>query len=329
MQRTSTRRFLLGLLLLAFLLTACARTTSSSPDKSTSIQGTATTNTATPQNQPTASSSAQYANARFGFSFDYSNNLLKMSPEPTNDDGRIFYSQKDGQEIVRAYGSNNVSNDTIDTLYARALKSASADGFKLTYQKKSGNTYTISGLNKDSILYEREVLAPDASTIVTVSFRYPISEKQTWNPEVDKVIGSLRTNLSAASSTGQGLTFADLSGLEFNFASGAGGWWTTVTIAADGTFSGHYQDSDMGDTGSGYPNGTRYVCDFSGRFSALKKVSDYEYSMQCVSLTTKGTKGAVQIVDGVKVINSDPYGFDKAGKFLLYLPGRGVQGLPK
>lgn|GEM_PF-311859 len=330
MKRTTTREVLPWLLVFTLLLTACARKTSSNLSKSSSEQSTITTTTAASQNEPAAHSSAHYANARFGFSFDYSDNLLKMGSEPTNGDGRVFCSLKDGLEIFRAYGSNNVLEYTIGTLYAQALKSASDDGFKITYQVKSGNTYTISGVSGDSILYERTIHASDSSAVTTVHFRYPISEKQTWNPEVDKVIGSLQTGLSTTSSSAsRDLTFADLSDLEFNFASGVGGWWTTVKITADGRFSGHYQDSDMGDDGPGYPHGTRYVCDFKGRFAELKKVSDYEYSMQCVSLVSDGVEGKEQIIDEVKVINSTPYGFDKAGKFLLYLPGRKVQGLPQ
>lgn len=67
------------------------------------------------------------------------------------------------------------------------------------------------------------------------------------------------------------LTFADIAKLEFWFGSGAGAWCTTLKIKPDGTFNGHFQDSDMGDEGPDYPMGTRYECYFSGKFSPLKK----------------------------------------------------------
>jgi len=253
-----------------------------------------------------------------------------MGPEPTDGDGMIFYALKGGQEIFRAYGSNNVLDNTIGSLYSQALTSASEDGFKLTYQKKSSNTYTISGTSNTSILYERTVFAPDASTSVTVSFRYPISEKQTWNSEVDKVIGSLHAYQAVTyTNSSSGFTFADLSGLEFIFTSGAGAWYTSVKIAPDGTFSGTYHDSDMGDTGSGYPKGTRYDCSFSGKFSALKKISDHEYSLRCESLSVAGKKNTVKIVDGIRTVNSAPAGIEANDSFLLYLPGRQIKGLPQ
>ena len=58
-----------------------------------------------------------------------------------------------------------------------------------------------------------------------------------------------------AQGTDGGFTYADLTGMEFYFSSGAGGWATVMTIDADGTFSGNFHDSDMGTTGEGYPYG--------------------------------------------------------------------------
>lgn len=113
----------------------------------------------------------------------------------------------------------------------------------------------------------------------------------------------------------------------FIFASGAGGWSTEVHINADGTFSGLFYDADMGDAGEGYPNGTAYECHFRGSFKDVRKISDYEYSMQIASLTTEGTKDEEKIVNGVKVITADPYGFDNAGEFRIYLPGRATADL--
>ena len=125
-------------------------------------------------------------------------------------------------------------------------------------------------------------------------------------------------------------SYADLSGMVFFFSSGAGGWWTEVIIQPDGTFTGEYSDWDMGDTGDGYPNGTNYLCFFSGRFSALEKISEFEYSMRCEELTQEGTPGEEKIVEGdARYITSVPYGFDDAEDFSLYLPGREISDLPE
>lgn len=108
---------------------------------------------------------------------------------------------------------------------------------------------------------------------------------------------------------------------EFVFASGAGGWATEITLNDAGTFKGQYHDSDMGDTGTGYSNGTVYICDFSGKFTMPKKINEYIYSMNLESLDVEGTSGTVYYENDIRYIVSDPYGFDNADEFLIYLPG--------
>ena len=56
------------------------------------------------------------------------------------------------------------------------------------------------------------------------------------------------------------LSFADLDGLSFCFSGGAGSWDTTFSIRPDGSFSGEYIDSDMGNRDTAYPGGTVYQC---------------------------------------------------------------------
>ena len=109
---------------------------------------------------------------------------------------------------------------------------------------------------------------------------------------------------------------------EFYFMSGVGNWYTVIKIYGDGSFEGQYIDVNMGETGTDYPNGTTYTCEFTGKFADVVKVDDYTYSMHVVSLEQKGTKGDESIEDGVKYVVAYPYGFDDADEFELYLPGR-------
>lgn len=125
------------------------------------------------------------------------------------------------------------------------------------------------------------------------------------------------------------LSFEDLADTIFVFCGGAGAWSTEVRISPDGTFSGFYYDLDMGDSSNDYPDGTQYECSFNGRFSDLKKTGEYEYSMKCESLTQEGYVNEVKIgEDGLRHITSEPYGFDHADEFILYLPGKRIDELP-
>ncbi len=124
-------------------------------------------------------------------------------------------------------------------------------------------------------------------------------------------------------------SFADLRGTQFIFASGAGGWSTNMTIEGDGSFRGVYQDSNMGETGDTYPNGTVYQCSFQGRFSELEQVNKYTYKMQIAEMTYKNPVDREEVVDGVRYCYSAAYGLDGAEDMLIYLPGAPLAELPE
>lgn len=108
--------------------------------------------------------------------------------------------------------------------------------------------------------------------------------------------------------------------MEFIFSSGAGAWRTLLTLYADGTFTGYFQDSDMGVTDDAYPNGTAYICSFSGSFENITQVDAYTYSMTLGQLTTEHTPGEEWIEDGIRYVASGPYGLEGGSHFLFCLP---------
>lgn len=111
----------------------------------------------------------------------------------------------------------------------------------------------------------------------------------------------------------------DLSFLPVNFlfSSGAGGWGTTMTLNADGSFNGFYQDSDMGSVGDSYPYGTAYICDFSGKFD-IKQINSYSYSLTVTEFASEQADGDEWIEDGIRYIGSEAYGFSGCTEFILY-----------
>ena len=75
--------------------------------------------------------------------------------------------------------------------------------------------------------------------------------------------------------------------MEFSFLSGAGGWSTDLTLNRDGSFAGVFHDSEMGEMGDEYPNGTVYICAFSGVFTDIQQVSEYAYAMKLSEIRTE------------------------------------------
>lgn len=141
--------------------------------------------------------------------------------------------------------------------------------------------------------------------------------------------GSSAAGSSASQSQEEGFSFNDVSQLEFWFGSGVGAWCTTLQIQPDGSFEGQYHDSDMGDTGDGYPNGKCYLSNFSGSFTQPVKVNDYTYSVTIADISTEQPAGTTEIEDGVLYSYTDPYGLDNAQEILFYLPGAPVAELPE
>lgn len=108
---------------------------------------------------------------------------------------------------------------------------------------------------------------------------------------------------------------------QFTFSSGAGGWRTRLNIYEDGSFDGDFRDWDMGELDEDYLGGTCYLCDFSGVFSSPQKVSDYVYAVSVQRLNYPRNTGVEWIEDGVRYIQSEPYGLDESGEYYIYLPG--------
>lgn len=107
-------------------------------------------------------------------------------------------------------------------------------------------------------------------------------------------------------------------GLDMSFNSGAGGWSTELHLCADGSFTGEYHDSDMGDIGEGYPNGTVYVSSFSGNFTDIQKIDDTTYKM-----TLGGWEQIpvdTGIIDGILYVQSDAVGIKGGEEFCFYTP---------
>lgn len=108
--------------------------------------------------------------------------------------------------------------------------------------------------------------------------------------------------------------------MEFFFSSGAGGWGTELYLEKDGSFTGEFHDSNMGETGEGYPNGTCYICEFSGKFADIEKIDDTSYRMTLSELTTEKEVGEEWIENGILYVVSTPYGIEGGSEFMFYTP---------
>lgn len=111
----------------------------------------------------------------------------------------------------------------------------------------------------------------------------------------------------------------------FTFLSGAGAWQSVMDINTDGTFSGRYQDGEMGASGEGY-QATYYVCDFSGVFADVEKVDKHTYKVRLITMETVEPIGKEWIDKEIRYIAAAPHGlydYDKkenCQEYIVYMP---------
>lgn len=164
-----------------------------------------------------------------------------------------------------------------------------------------------------------------------VFIQQPDLETETVEAEPSKIE---ETETSAAipeteKTEEESFSFADLKGIEFILESGAGAWQTNLTIREDGSFKGLYYDSNMGETGEGYPGGTRYQCSFYGQFTVPERVDDYTYKVQIQKMNYENETGSETIADGIRYCYSEAYGLSGTEDIFIYLKGSPILRLPE
>lgn len=116
-------------------------------------------------------------------------------------------------------------------------------------------------------------------------------------------------------------------GLPFCLSSGAGGWSCLLRIDGEGNFAGEYTDSNMGETGEGYPKGTLYCCSFEGRFSSPQLDGPGLYRCRVDALRELEPAGE-EIRDG-QMIRYTHADFLEGTDFAVYLPGKAMAEVPE
>lgn len=118
-----------------------------------------------------------------------------------------------------------------------------------------------------------------------------------------------------------------LSALDWTFSSGVGAWSTDLRIQADGSFSGSYHDSEMGDDGEAYPDGTVYQCVFSGHLTIGEQTGEKTWKVLVDQLVRDESQPEEFIQDGIRYIRSEPYGLSEGDEMVLYAPGADLSAL--
>lgn len=125
-------------------------------------------------------------------------------------------------------------------------------------------------------------------------------------------------------------SFSDLQYTEFHFNSGAGAWGTVLVIHPDGSFTGTFQDTDMGGgEAPEYPNGCVYRSDFSGNFAQPVWLDTHSCALKILDIQYAQEPGTSEIRDGILFTYDTAYGLTETEELVLYLPGTPIPELPE
>ena len=123
--------------------------------------------------------------------------------------------------------------------------------------------------------------------------------------------------------------FKEFADMDWTFSSGAGAWSNDLQIGEGGLFTGNFHDSEMGESDEAYPGGTIYISVYSGKMSLGEKVDDYAWKVHIDTLTVEGEPEQETIDEGIRFVNTVPYGLSEGDDLLLYRPGTPVSVLPE
>ncbi len=118
----------------------------------------------------------------------------------------------------------------------------------------------------------------------------------------------------------------------YYFQSGVGNWYTYIELYSDGTFTGSYSDTNLGESGNGY-NFTTYYNEFSGCFDGPHSSGSYSYGAHVKQLKLKYKVGNSEIKTDqygqkIRYVYSNPSGISEGDFFSLYVEGTPTNMLP-
>lgn len=200
------------------------------------------------------------------------------------------------------------------------------------------NIYTLDGNSIDEAEYKAKKTELGDSITKIILYNSELSRYELSSADESKFIGMNMYDTFQATPQGVKVSDEEAQALyaslpsSFNFSSGVGAWGTSVTINTDGTFTGGYHDSNMGESGEGY-DATVYYSNFSGSFKEVRKVNDYTYALYLDHLITEDIPDTERIenAEGAKVryVASEPYGMDGSPEFYIYTPDAPIEQLPE
>ena len=144
-------------------------------------------------------------------------------------------------------------------------------------------------------------------------------------------IGLSTNGISFLKDVRTGTEFSAYAG-SYYFQVGVGNRYVKIDLNSDGTFTGAYSDTNLGESGSGY-NFTTYYNEFSGSFDGPHSTGTYEYGTYVKNFKLKYKVGSSAIKTDeygqkIRYVYSTPSGIAQRDYFRLFIQGTPTSALP-
>lgn len=182
--------------------------------------------------------------------------------------------------------------------------------------EKNTPYYRLQGAEGGRVAY----YAANDTELTTVALKLVVDDVNAkhGNDDLNKI--KMNTTIETAKTDSDDL-FSQIAA-SYLFSSGAGGWHSSMTVSADGSFTGGGKDANY-DSDSFW--------EFDGKFGNVTKVSENEYTMQVTQFRYDPEEKKIIDYNGVKRKTEiiKPWGIADNENVRVYLPGYPTENLSK
>lgn len=140
-----------------------------------------------------AAASAVYTNSRFAFTVRYPRGVLFPQGESANGDGQVF-SSADSAFVLTAWAERREGDGSVQELFdyeSRGLVEPNPN-LVVTYKRRKGNWFVVSGKEGSVGVYRRVQVASDH--VARVEMRWPADDTDRWRATIEQVELAVRKN---------------------------------------------------------------------------------------------------------------------------------------
>lgn len=131
-----------------------------------------------------------YENARFGMKLVYPQDVFVPDHTKSTEAGQLFVSS-DGAARLLIGAIENGEKHTPSS-YQHYIAGESYQGFTFDYAPVGGTWTVLSGKKKGTMFYQKVIFTCSGRIINTFALTYPVAERQTYDPIVERIEDSFR-----------------------------------------------------------------------------------------------------------------------------------------